>query len=183
MVDADKGKNKKIKSKNTRLPNIDLKSLIIGAVIFLFFPVAAYKQQIDILTVFAAIGPLYIGYAAKTKLKGFILGFVAAIPLLYATFAGALGPITATTTDINAFNTMLVIICISILGIGALIGLLGGYLYQSRSKAKAEYEAKRPAGSKNRPIPEDKKEKPKKKKLEDTGSVTQNIVNLFRPRR
>ncbi|MCQ2977499.1 MAG: YrzE family protein [archaeon] len=183
MVDVDKDrihKRKEPKSKNSRFPKIDLKSLIIGAVIFLFFPVAAYKQNIDVLTALAAVGPLYIGYKAQTKLKGLILGAVSAIPLLYAASIGGLGPITA--TDINSFNTALIVMCVSILGIGALVGLLGGYLYQSRAKAKAEYEAKKPAGSKNRPIKEDKKPKTKKK-LEDTGSVKQNIVNLFKPRR
>lgn len=183
MVDTNKGKNNKTK-KNLKLPEIDLKSLIIGTVIFLFFPVAAYNQNIDLLSAFAAIGPLYIGYSSKTKLKGLILGFISAIPLLYVTFIGALGPITIKSTDINQFNLMLIIICASILGMGALIGLLGGYLYQSRAKSKAAYDARKPKGSKNRPLIEEKAEKVKtKKKLEDTGSVSKNIVNLFRPRK
>lgn len=178
MVDAkDKIKQPKVKTK--RFPDIPIKALIIGALIFMFFPVVAYKQHIDVLTAFAAIGPIYIGYSSRTKLKGLIFGLIGAIPLLYAAANGLLGPITS--TNITSFNNVLLFMCLSILGLGGLIGLLGGYLYQSRAKAKAEYEAKKPAGSKNRPIQEDK---PKtKRKLEDTGSVSQNIVNLFKPRR
>lgn len=183
MVEVDKGKINKSKSKkNKRLPDIDLKSLIIGAVVFLFFPVVAYNKGLDLFTMFAAIGPLYIGYRAKTKLKAAILGFIAAIPLLYAATMGALGPIGAGVTTVSQFNEILIGICIFILGLGALISVLGAYLYQSRSKARAEYEAKKGESAKNKPI-KDKKEKPKKKKLEDTGSVSQNIVNMFKPRR
>ena len=45
---------------------------------------------------FAAIGPLYIGYQAKTSLKATLLGIVGATPLLYLAFAGLLGSYGAT---------------------------------------------------------------------------------------
>ena len=184
MVEVDKSKiNKSKTKKNKRLPDIDLKSLIIGAVIFLFFPVVAYNKGLDLFTMFAAIGPLYIGYRAKTNIKAAILGFIAAIPLLYAATMGALGPVGAGVTTVNQFNSVLIGICVFILGLGAVFSILGAYLYRSRARARVEYEAKKPEGSKNRPVKEDKKSKPKKKKLEDTGSVTQNIVNMFKPRR
>ena len=62
MVDAEKAKKpKEKKNKNSNLPEIDFKALIFGAAAYAFFPLIAYQQQQDILMVFAAIGPLYIG--------------------------------------------------------------------------------------------------------------------------
>lgn len=161
MVKNDKIKDKKISEKEPKkLPKIDFKSLVIGAVIFLFFPILAYKQHIDVITVFASLGPLYIGYKAEEKIKGLILGLISSIPLLYAALVGALGPLASTGTIIS-YNMSIIITCLCVLGIGALIGLFGAYLYQKRAIAKTEYLAKKPPGSKNRPVKENKKGKRK----------------------
>ena len=122
MVDAEKARRPKgNKNKNTNLPDIDLKSLIFGAAAYAFFPLMAYQQSLDILMAFAAIGPLYIGYQAKTSLKATLLGIVGATPLLYLAFAGLLGSYGATEiADI--------IITITILGLGAIMAFLGAYL-------------------------------------------------------
>lgn len=171
MVDAEKAKNPKgNRNKNTNVPEIDLKSLIFGAATYAFFPLVAYQYSQDILMAFAAIGPLYIGYKAKTKVKGLLLGIVGATPLLYLAFGGLLGPYGATeTADL--------IMTVAILGLGGLMGFFGAYLYEDRAKAKAEYdEAKGIKGTKNVPI------QAKEKKFEDTGDVKKNIANLFLPK-
>ena len=95
MVDAEKAKQPKVKkNKNSNLPDINLKSLIFGAAAYAFFPLVATQYGIDLLMAFAAIGPLYIGYEAKSYLKAVLLGIVGATPLLYLTFAGFLGAYT-----------------------------------------------------------------------------------------
>jgi len=168
MVDVNKGKEDKSK-KPTKLPDINIKSLIFGAAIYAFFPLVSVQQGIDLLTAFAAFGPIYIGYEARTELKAILLGIVGGTPLLYLSFMGYLGAYTATNT---ADLTMTVVI----LGLAALMGWFGSYLYKSRAKAKKEYADTR-KGTKNVPV------KPNKRKLEDTGSVKQNIINMFKPRR
>ena len=171
MVDAEKAKQpKERKNKNTNLPEINLKSLIFGAAAYAFFPLMAYQHSMDLLMAFAAIGPLYIGYKAKTSVKAVLLGIVGATPLLYLTFAGFLGAYTP--TEMGDLITS-----VAILGLGALMAFFGAYLYQERAKAKEEYEiASGVKGTKNVPI------KPKEKKFEDTGDVKKNIANLFLPK-
>ena len=89
MVDAEKArKPKERKNRNTNLPDINLKSLIFGAAAYAFFPLIATQYGIDLLMAFAAVGPLYIGYEAKSYLKAVLLGIVGATPLLYMSFAG-----------------------------------------------------------------------------------------------
>ncbi|WP_297979264.1 hypothetical protein [uncultured Methanobrevibacter sp.] len=171
MVDAEKAKKpKERKNKNSNLPEIDFKSLIFGAAAFAFFPLVAYQYNLDILMVFAAIGPLYIGYNAKTELKSILLGVVGATPLLYLTFMGYLGNYFATeSSDL--------IVSIGILGLGALMGYFGAYLYRDRERAKQKYNEEHGIkGTKNVPVQ-------KTKKFEDTGSVKTNIKNLFIPQR
>ena len=170
MVDAEKAKKpKERKNKNSNLPEIDFKALIFGAAAFAFFPLIAYQQQQDILMVFAAIGPLYIGYSAKTELKSVLLGIVGATPLLYLAFMGYLGPY-------GAGETADIIMTVGILGLGALLGYFGGYLYRDRERAKARYNEEHGIkGTKNVPVQ-------KEKKYEDTGSVKKNIANLFLPK-
>lgn len=170
MVDAEKAKKPKgNKNKNSSLPDINLKSLIFGAAAYAFFPLMATQHNMDILMAFAAIGPLYIGYEAKTKLKAVLLGIVGATPLLYLAFGGFLGAyVPSETADL--------ITSVVILGLGGIMAFFGAYLYKDRSKSKEDYEeAKSYKGTKNVPI--------KMKKLEDTGSVTTNIRNLFLPSR
>ncbi|MBQ6813031.1 MAG: hypothetical protein IJP12_00175 [Methanobrevibacter sp.] len=170
MVDAEKAKKpKERKNKNSSLPDIDFKALIFGAAAFAFFPLIAYQYNMDILMVFAAIGPLYIGYSAKTELKSIILGLVGATPLLYLSFMGYLGTYGATeTADI--------IMAIGILGLGALMGFFGGYLYRDRARAKAKYNKEHGIkGTEDVPVK-------KEKQFEDTGSVKKNIANLFLPK-
>lgn len=170
MVDAEKAKNPKgKKNKNSNLPDIDLKSLIYGAAAYAFFPLISYQYSQDILMAFAAIGPLYIGYKAKTNLKAILLGIVGATPLLYMAFGGFIGPYTPSETGD-------LITAVVILGLGAIMALFGAYLYRSRAKDIKEYEeASNYKGTKNVPI--------KLKTMEDTGSVTTNIRNLFLPQR
>ncbi|AMK14817.1 UbiA family prenyltransferase [Methanobrevibacter olleyae] len=173
MVDAEKGKRAKVtKNKNTNLPYIDLKSLIFGAAAYAFFPLMAYQHNIDILMAFAAIGPIYIGYSAKTKVKAILLGIVGATPLLYLAFGGLLGPYGASEMGD-------LIITITILSLGGIMAFFGSYLYKDRAKTKEEYEeASNVKGTKNIPI-----NKAKRKKFEDSGSVKTNIRNLFLPSR
>ncbi len=171
MVDAEKAKRPKERpNKNSNLPEIDLKALIFGAAAYAFFPLVAYQYQQDILMVFSAIGPLYIGYTAKTELKSIILGIVGATPLLYLAFLGYLGPYgSGEMADI--------IITIGVLGLGALMGFFGGYLYRDRQRAQERYNAEHGIkGTKNVPVN-------KEKKFKDTGSTKKNIANLFLPKR
>ena len=171
MVDAEKAKRPKgNKNKNSNLPDINLKSVIFGAAAYAFFPLMASQYNMDLLMAFAAIGPLYIGYEAKTYLKSVLLGIVGATPLLYLAFAGFLGAYTP--TEMGDLITT-----VAIVGLSALMAFFGAYLYQERAKAKEEYEAASGIkGTKNVPV------KPKEKKFEDTGDTKKNIVNLFLPK-
>ena len=170
MVDAEKAKKpKERKNKNSNLPDIDFKALIFGAAAYAFFPLVAYQYNLDILMVFAAIGPLYIGYSAKTELKSIILGIVGATPLLYLAFAGLLGPYgSGEMADI--------VMTVGILGLGALMGYFGGYLYRDRQRAQEIYNEEHGIkGTKNVPVQ-------KEKQYKDTGSVKKNVANLFLPK-
>ncbi|ADC46447.1 hypothetical protein mru_0596 [Methanobrevibacter ruminantium M1] len=165
MVDAEKAKQpKERKNKNSNLPDIDFKALIFGAAAYAFFPLVAYQYNLDILMVFAAIGPLYIGYTAKTELKSIILGIVGATPLLYLAFSGMLG-------SYGSGEMADIIMTVGILGLGALMGYFGGYLYRDRQRNKAK------AGG---IVVEDTPKK--EKQFEDTGSVKKNVANLFLPK-
>ncbi len=174
MVDAQKAKGIKTKEKktrNSRLPYIDLKSLIIGAAIYAFFPVVAFQNNIDILIAVAALGPVYIGYTARGKIKGALLGIVGGTPLLYLAFIGYLGAYT--TANQMATETSDIVTAIIILGLSGVMGWFGAYLYQSRRETKIKQG-----------IPVEEEEETRFfKEFEDTGSVSQNIVNLFKPKR
>ena len=88
--------------------------MIFGAAAYAFFPLVATQYGIDLLMAFSAIGPLYIGYEAKSYLKAVILGIVGATPLLYMAFAGFLGAYTP--TEMGDLITS-----VAILGLGALM--------------------------------------------------------------
>ena len=170
MVDAEKAKRPKgNNNKNSNLPDINLKSVIFGAAAYAFFPLMASQYNMDLLMAFAAIGPLYIGYEAKTKLKAVLLGIVGATPLMYLAFGGLLGAY-------NPSEMGDLITAVVILGLGGIMAYFGAYLYKDRAKNIAEFEeASSYKGTKNVPI--------KMKKFEDTGSVATNIRNLFLPNR
>lgn len=174
MVDAGKSKGNKgtegkISTKPAWLPEIDMMSLIVGAAIYAFFPILAFDRGIDALIAFGAAGPLLIGYQARNDLKAVILGIIGGTPLLYLANLGYLGAYTATeTSDL--------LTAIIVLGLSAVMSWFGAHLYKSRAKAKEEYYEQTSGTTKNI--------QPKKqKRLEDTGSVKQNIINMFMPRR
>ena len=174
MVDAgkskgNKGKESKISTKPAWLPEIDMMSLIVGAAIYAFFPILAYDRGIDALIAFGAAGPLLIGYQARSDIKAIILGVIGGTPLLYLANMGYLGAYKATeTSDL--------LTAIIVLGLSAVMSWFGAHLYKNRAKAKEEYYKQTGGTTKNIP--------PKKeKRLQDTGSVKQNIINMFKPRR
>lgn len=174
MVDAGKSNEKKgvenkINTKPAWLPEIDLMGLIVGAAIYAFFPILAFRQGIDPLIAFGAAGPLLIGYQARSDLKAIILGIVGGTPLLYLAYGGFLGATGG--TEIGDLLTAVIV-----LGLSAIVSWFGAHLYKSRAKAKEEYYAQTGGTTKNI--------QPKKeKRLQDTGSVKQNIINMFKPRR
>ena len=166
MVDAgkskgNKGKESKISTKPAWLPEINMMSLIVGA--------ATYDRGIDALIAFGAAGPLLIGYQARSDIKAIILGVIGGTPLLYLANMGYLGAYKATeTSDL--------LTAIIVLGLSAVMSWFGAHLYKNRAKAKEEYYKQTGGTTKNIP--------PKKeKRLQDTGSVKQNIINMFKPRR
>lgn len=174
MVDAgkskgNKGTESKVYEKPAWLPEIDLMGLIVGAAVYAFFPILAFRQGIDLLIAFGAAGPLLIGYQARSDIKAVILGIIGGTPLLYLANLGYLGAYQASETSDLLTATI-------VLGLSAVVSWFGAHLYKSRAKAKAEYYAQNGGTTKNIP--------PKKeKRLEDTGSVKQNIINMFKPRK
>lgn len=161
---------------NDAFKSISWKSVIFGAAFFVFIAVYAYQNHIDYLIPFAALGPLYIGYKAQDKIQGFILGVLGSTPLLYAAFYGYLGPITESSTlDINILAIIMIVI---ILLSGGIIAYIGAYYSYNKAKAIEMKERQNSSGSKNKPV-----NKKDKYKLEDTGSVTKNIVNMFKPKK
>ena len=171
MVDAGKSKGNKspeskINIKPAWMPEIDMMSLIVGAAIYAFFPILAYDRGIDALIAFGAAGPLY---QARSDIKAIILGVIGGTPLLYLANMGYLGAYKATeTSDL--------LTAIIVLGLSAVMSWFGAHLYKNRAKAKEEYYKQTGGTTKNIP--------PKKeKRLQDTGSVKQNIINMFKPRR
>ena len=130
--------------------DIDWKSLIFGAAISAAIIIFA-SHGYDWLYLFSSVGLLYVGYTAKTRLYGAILGAIAAIPMLLLAFQGAFG-------DLGSFYTTglgMIVITLIFLLIGAVVGLVGAWGKLSREKAKVEYE--------------------KKQKSEETKKTTKNL--------
>ena len=89
--------------------------------------------------------------------------------MLYLANLGYLGAYKATeTSDL--------LTAVIVLGLSGVMSWFGAHLYKSRAKAKEEYYNQTGGTTKNI--------QPKKeKRLQDTGSVKQNIINMFKPRR
>lgn len=130
--------------------DIDWKSLIFGAAISAAIIIFA-SHGYDWLYLFSSVGLLYVGYTAKTRLYGAILGAIAAIPMLLLAFEGAFGELGSFyTTDLG-----MIVLTLIFLLIGAVVGLVGAWGKLSREKAKVEYE--------------------KKQKSEETKKTTKNL--------
>jgi len=125
--------------------DIDWKSLIIGAVISAVIVILA-SYGYDWLFPFAAVGLVYVGYKAKNISYGTVLGMVAAIPLVYLAFNGALG----IPTGFFASTLGTITLAILILLLGAFIGFIGAWAKRDRMKAIAEYKKKQKIGKKRK---------------------------------
>lgn len=131
--------------------DINWKSLIIGAALFAFIVVLATDYQLDFLLVFSSAGLLYIGFKSKDKIQGAVLGALGTLPLFL---------VTVLTERLGAINeeSLVILILISFLAIGAFCGFTGAYFAKSRKKAieqqiameKKKYKKKKNKGSKNR---------------------------------
>jgi amino acid permease len=122
---------------------IDWKSFIMGAAFASFICVVASQYQLDWLYAFAAIGLLYVGYKAKTMVRGAILGAIAATPLFVLAEYGVFGPLSKSSMDPQI---TMVITLIAILLVGGLVGFVGAYTYKNRQKAIAEQEKRSKIG-------------------------------------
>lgn len=122
--------------------DIDWKSLIIGAAITAGLIIIASTTKFDWLMLFSSIGLLYVGYNAKNIKYGAVLGAFAATPIVYLAFIGTFGEFNGFFTT----ETGTITLVISILLIGALIGVVGAWTKNSREKAKIEYEKKQKIG-------------------------------------
>lgn len=126
MIDT----NAKIREKT----GIDLKSFIIGTVIFTVLAVIGFKYQdsilFNLLFPVSAIGLIYTGYHAKNLIWGIILGAIASIPLIIISIYWKILPITS-SDDV-------LITLIGILITGAIIGFVGAYVRRSRDMYRAQ---------------------------------------------
>lgn len=122
--------NDKIREKT----GIDLKSFIIGTVVFTVLAVIGFKYQdsilFNLLFPVSAIGLIYTGYNAKNLIWGLILGAIASIPLILISIYWKLLPITSS----NEF----LITVIGILITGAIIGFVGAYVRRSRDAYRVQ---------------------------------------------
>ena len=128
------------------LNEIDWKSLIFGAAFCAVIAMFGSSLGLEILAPFASVGLLYIGYKGKNLTYGTILGAIGAIPLFLVAMYGGLGSFTITSTTV-------VLILISCLIIGALLGFVGALFHKNYLKTK---KAKKQRGK-------NKKNKNKKK--------------------
>ena len=122
--------------------DIDWKSLIIGSAISTTVVIIASNDH-PMLYAATAVGLIYVGYKARTIKKGAILGAVASLPLVYLGTQGAFGALTNNMFDTN---TLLIIMSLLILSVGALIGGIGGLGYKNRVKAIEEKERREKIG-------------------------------------
>ena len=122
--------NDKIREKT----GIDLKSFIIGMVVFTVLAVIGFKYQdsilFNLLFPVSAIGLIYTGYNAKNLIWGLILGAIASIPLILISIYWKLLPITSSDDFL--------ITVIGILITGAIIGFVGAYVRRSRDVYRAQ---------------------------------------------
>ena len=121
--------------------DINWKSLIIGAAISATIVIFASKGY-ELLYGFTAIGLLYVGYEAKNLKYGAILGAIASTPIIILLLDGTLGEISGFyITDLG-----ILIMSLSIILVGMVIGVVGAWIKQSREKAKIEYEKQQKSG-------------------------------------
>lgn len=115
------------------LNEIDWKSLIFGAAFCAVIAMFGSNPGLEILAPFASVGLLYIGYKGKNLTYGTILGAIGAIPLFLVAMYGGLGSFTITSTTV-------VLILISCLIIGALLGFVGALFHKNYIKTKKAKE-------------------------------------------
>ncbi|WP_303294940.1 hypothetical protein [Methanobrevibacter woesei] len=115
------------------LNEIDWKSLIFGAAFCAVIAMFGSSPGLEILAPFASVGLLYIGYKGKNLTYGTILGAIGAIPLFLVAMYGGLGSFTITSTTV-------VLILISCLIIGALLGFVGALFHKNYIKTKKAKE-------------------------------------------
>lgn len=115
------------------LNEIDWKSLIFGAAFCAVIAMFGSSPGLEILAPFASVGLLYIGYKGKNLTYGTILGAIGAIPLFLVAMYGGLGSFTITSTTV-------VLILISCLIIGALLGFVGALFHKNYLKTKKAKE-------------------------------------------
>ena len=114
--------------------DINWKALIIGAAASASMVIiGSYGHEWAFL--FASAGLLYVGYTAKDIKQGTVLGALAATPIVYLTFQGALGQFSG---DFFPTITGTISVMVLILLIGAFVGFVGAWAKRSRVKAKAE---------------------------------------------
>lgn len=115
------------------LNEIDWKSLIFGAAFCAVIAMFGSSPGLEILAPFASVGLLYIGYKGKNLTYGTILGAIGAIPVFLVAMYGGLGSFTITSTTV-------VLILISCLIIGALLGFVGALFHKNYLKTKKAKE-------------------------------------------
>lgn len=117
--------------------NIDWKSVVLGTLLSALIVILASNTS-DWIFIFASVGLIYVGFKSKNIRQGFVLGTIAAIPLIGLAFNGTLG----TFTGFFATTIGKIILIIMILLVGGLIGFIGALTKKDREKAKSNYEQK-----------------------------------------
>lgn len=123
--------------------DIHWQSFIIGSAFCAFIASFAFNQGFDWLIAFASIGLLWVGYKGKNMVWGTVLGAIGALPLYVIAVYGGFGPISTEAFDIT---TMMILLLIVVLILGAMLGFVGTLFNKNRSKAIAEKERKAKIG-------------------------------------
>ncbi len=117
--------------------SIDWKSLVLGTLLSALIVILASNTH-DWIFIFASVGLIYVGFKSKNTEQGFILGTIAAIPLVGLAFNGTLGAFTGFfATAIGKFISIVIILLV-----GGLIGFIGALTKKDREKAKSNYKQK-----------------------------------------
>ena len=120
---------------------VNFKALVFGAAIAGAFVIFGSLYW-DWFYPFAAIGLLYAGYGQKNMKIATVMGTMASTVLVILALEGYFGEVTG----FMATETGILVMSISILLVGALVGFTGGLVKRNKIKAREEYEKQQKTG-------------------------------------
>ena len=136
------------------IKDIHWKSLVFGAAFCAVIAMFGSRPGLEILAPFASIGLLYIGYKGKNIIWGTVLGAIGAIPLFAVAIYGGLGSLSNVAYDPVTLSVLILITCLLM---GAILGFIGALFHKNYLKSKEAREKQQKIGKNKKKNKKEKK--------------------------